>query len=225
MLRSIASWRRGLTVIARRAPVVRKRGAAFLGELRGLEASQYYYSASEFHVTVLSLFTAAVEHERFLARTKQYVAAVDSVLRKVAPIRIEFAGVTASPSAIMIQGFCEDEALNEVREALRRELRSRGLEEGLEGRYRLETAHMTVARFRARLRDGDRFGAHLEKARGLAFGATNITSVSLVKNDWYMSRGMLETINATGCQVEGRNVEMAECRGLAPHSCFQERTV
>src|ERR1035438_4949768 len=99
---------------------------AFLSELRGLEPDQHYYAPSELHVTILSLFAAMVEHERFFARTEQYMAAVDSTLRKVAPIRIEFAGVTASSGAIMIQGFCDTEALNDVRDALRRQLRSRG---------------------------------------------------------------------------------------------------
>jgi len=53
---------------------------------------------------------------------------------------------------------------------------------------------MTVARFRARLRDSGQFAAALERARRLPFGATTITSVSLVKNDWCMSRRTLETI-------------------------------
>jgi 2'-5' RNA ligase len=168
--------------------------AAFLSELRRLEQDQHYYAPSELHVTVLPLFTATVEHERFFARTEQYAAAVDSALRKLAPIRIEFDGVTASPAAIMIQGFCENEALNRARDALRRQVRSRGLAGGIDGRYRLETVHMTVARFRARLRDSEQFAATLEQARHLPFGVTDITSINLVKNDWYMSRRITETI-------------------------------
>jgi hypothetical protein len=106
--------RRGLTVIARPSSGVRQRVAAFLRQLRHLEPDQYYYAPSEFHLTVLSLFTATANYRQFLAQAGFYVSAVDAALRKVAPIRIEFSGVTASSGAIMIQGFFENEALNEV---------------------------------------------------------------------------------------------------------------
>jgi 2'-5' RNA ligase len=186
--------RRGLTVIARPSANVRQRVATFLRELRSLEPDQYYYSPSEFHVTVLSLFTATIDHGPFLGSLEGYEAAVDSALRNVAPIQIDFTGITASPAAVMIQGFCDNEMLNEVRDALRFQLRSRGLVEGVDARYRLETAHMTVARFRAPLRDSERFATMLKRSRRLPFGQTLITTVNLVKNDWYMSRQSLEIL-------------------------------
>jgi 2'-5' RNA ligase len=191
---SLPDERRGLTVIARPSASVRARVAGFLRELRELEPRQYYYAPSEFHMTVLSLFTATAQHDRFFARIEEYLAAADSALRHVAPIRIEFTGVTVSPGAIMIQGFCDNEDLNEVRDALRRELQGRDLVEGLDVRYRLETAHMTIVRFRAPLRNKPRFTAALEQSRHRDFGAANITAMSLVKNDWYMSRRTLETV-------------------------------
>ncbi|MDB6018499.1 MAG: hypothetical protein JWR19_2988 [Pedosphaera sp.] len=175
--------RRGLTLIARPDSNVRKRIAAFLGQLRALEPEQHYYAPSELHLTLLSLFTATVEPARFFAKTEQYMAAVDMALRKAAPIRIQFKGVTASPGAIMIQGFVENEALNEVRDSLRRQLRLRGLAEGVDTRYRLQTAHMTVVRFHAHLHDGEQLAAMLERARNLPFGRINIRRVSLVRND------------------------------------------
>jgi 2'-5' RNA ligase len=168
--------------------------AAFLRELRDLEPEQHYYTPSEFHLTVLSLFTATVNHKPFFAQAEQYVSAVDSALRKVAPIRIEFEGITVSPSTVMIQGFFENDALNDLRDSLRSQLRVRGLAEGLDRRYRLETAHMTVARFRSPLRDSGRFAAALERARRRPFGAIRITGLSLVKNDWYMTHQVLETV-------------------------------
>jgi 2'-5' RNA ligase len=186
--------RRGLTVIAQPSPKIRRAVAKFLGQLQRIEPDQHYYASSEFHVTVLSLFTATVDHEPFLARTAQYRAAVDSALRNASPLQIEFAGITASPAAILVQGFCDDEAINEVRKALRHELTLRGLAEGADGRYRLETAHMTVARFRAPLRDPARWVAALECARQLPFGKCTIGRVRLVRNDWYMTRQVLKTI-------------------------------
>jgi 2'-5' RNA ligase len=186
--------RRGLTLIARPSPAVRKRVAAFLKELRILEPDQHYYAASELHLTVLSLFTATIHHEPFFAQFTHYLSAVDSALREVAPFRIEFEGVTASSSTVMIQGFFENTALNDLRDALRSALRVRGLAEGVDRRYRLESAHMTVARFRAPLRDSERFAMDLEQARQRSFGATTILSLRLVKNDWYLSRRATEIV-------------------------------
>jgi len=190
----VQDQRRGLTVITRPPPAVRQCVTLFLGQLRRIEPTQYYYSPSEFHVTILSLFTATVNHEPFFAQTEEYISAVDSALRKVPPIRIEFKGVTASPGTVMIQGFFKTDALNDVRDVLRGQLRARGLADGVDRRYRLESAHMTVARFRAALCGSKRFTAVLELARGRSFGAFTIGSLSLVKNDWYLSRRVTETV-------------------------------
>ena len=186
--------RRGLTVIIRPGLAVRRRVAALLEDLRAIEPDQYYYDPAEFHVTFLSLFTATVEHVRFFARSREYEAAVDCALAEVRPFKIRFSGITASPGAVMVQGFPESEALNAGRERLRRELRARGLTEGLDERYRLETAHITVVRFRRRLGDAERFARALERWRAAELGATEVESPRLVRNDWYMSRGNLELV-------------------------------
>jgi len=180
--------RRGLTLIARPSPAVRQRVASFLQQLRRLEPDQYYYSPCEFHLTVLSLFTATVDSKRFFARKERYLAAVNEALRRAAPVRIVFAGVTASPSAVMIQGFFETNKLPQLRDRLRRQLRLRGLGKGVDERYRLQTAHLTVVRFRAPLRHSERFAQALEQARRRAFGTTTVRNFMLVENDWYMSR-------------------------------------
>jgi len=180
--------RRGLTVIARPSPAVRQAVAVFLGELRRLEPDQYYYTASEFHLTVLALFTATVDFDRFFAQKERYIAAVDAALSSGALIHIVFEGITASPGTVMIQGFFETEKLHELRDSLRHQLRLRGLETGVDERYRLETAHMTVVRFRAPLRHPARFAETLKEARRRPFGGTTVRRFILVQNDWYMSR-------------------------------------
>jgi 2'-5' RNA ligase len=153
------------------------------------------------------MFTATLHPEPFFARLKLYVSAVNSALRKVAPIKIEFRGVTASPSTVMIQGFFENDALNDMRDALRDQLRIQHLGDGLDRRYRLETAHMTVARFRAPLRYGERLARTLEEARQRPFGSMRIRSLSLVKNDWYMSHQAVEIVKRYSILHRGHPVE------------------
>jgi 2'-5' RNA ligase len=179
--------RRGLSVIARPSAFVRRRVAAFLGELRRLEPGQHYYAPAQLHITVLSLFAATTEHEPYFTRIGEYIAVVDAALRESKPFRIEFSGITASPGAIMIQGFFSDDSLNNFRNALRRGLKISGLADEVDERYRLATAHMTVARFSAPLRNSERFANKLEDARQLEFGQVDVRSVSLVKHDWYLS--------------------------------------
>lgn len=186
--------RRGLSLIARPSPSVRRRVAAFLDGLREIEPEQHYYAPSELHVTVLSLFTATVDHAPLLARTVRYASAADAAMRRAAPFRIRFAGVTATPGAILVQGFFEDDALDDLRDSLRRQLRAVALAEGVDTRYRAETAHVTVARFCAPLRDGERLAARIERARRRLFGTTIVRSVSLVENDWYMTRRTTRTV-------------------------------
>jgi 2'-5' RNA ligase len=142
----------------------------------------------------LSFFTATTEPAPFFARTHQYVAAVSRALQGSGPIHIEFEGVTASPAAVLIQGFPNDSHLNELRDRLRDQLRAEGLGNGLDERYRLETVHITAVRFRAPLRQSETFAAALERARHRSFGSATVRSLSLVKNDWYMSRQVTETV-------------------------------
>ena len=186
--------RRGLTLIARPSLSVRKSVGAFLRELRRLEPGQHYYRGAELHLTVLPLFTATANASPFLARASRYIAAVDAALRRAGPFEIEFEGVTGSAGAVMIQGFLEDDALNDLRDALRTQLRAAGLAEGVDERYRLESAHMTVARFREPLRQSERLAAFLEQARQRVFGAAEIRGLSLVMNDWYLSSRVTETL-------------------------------
>jgi 2'-5' RNA ligase len=161
---------------------------SFLRELRRLEPAQYYYTTAEFHLTVLSLFTATLDSAQFFDEKDRYILAVDAALKRTSPIRIAFKGVTASPDAVMIQGFFETDQLNVLRDCLRAQLRVRGLEKGIDKRYKLQTAHMTVVRFRDPLRHAERFAESLEQARHRPFGVTIVRSFILVENDWYMSR-------------------------------------
>jgi 2'-5' RNA ligase len=194
LARRAADRRRGLTVLARPAGDLQRQVADFVNLLRGLDPEQYYYDTTEFHVTVLSLFTATEDVDRFMARYDLYNAAVRAALANGPSFGIEFTGVTLSREAVLIQGCPDGPALNDTREALRRELRARGLAGGLDGRYRLETAHMTVARFRHPLRDSRAFTELLEKYRNHPFGRTQVRELHLVRNDWYMSRSVVEVL-------------------------------
>jgi 2'-5' RNA ligase len=179
--------RRGYTLMARPDTAVTAAAVELLNTLRTVEPNQYYYRPSEFHITCLSLFTATINHDPLTRRLEEYRAAVDEAVRGVPAFRVEFRGITASSGAVLIQGFPDSSTLEALRERLRTALHARDLTEGLDTRYRLMTAHMTVARFRAPLQDGVAFADLLERNREKFFGISAISELHLVMNDWYMS--------------------------------------
>ena len=112
--------------------------------------------------------------------------------------------MTTSPGAILIQGFFEKDVLNQIRDGLRHQLRSMGLGDGLDGRYRLETAHLTAVRFRAPLRQGAALAAALEEARDLPLGRTRVATLRLVEHDWYMTQRTRKVIKTYSLQTAQR---------------------
>lgn len=186
-LRKDDDARRGITLLARPAPAVSERLASLLDELRALEPAQYHQPRADLHLTVLALFSATPDYHPHLAHLDAYRAAVAEVLDGAAPFAVDTRGVTLSPGAVLAQGFPRDDTLARLRAKLRSALAARGLGDTLDQRYRLETAHTTLVRFVAPLRDPRRFVAALDAARSRAFGTSVVTQLELVLGDWYQS--------------------------------------
>lgn len=179
--------RRGMTLVIRPHQRVVRQISLLLSELAAVEPNQYFYGSSEFHITLLSLFTATENYQPYYDKQSSYLRAVDKVLSQARPFTIRFDGITASPGAIMVQGFPEDDALNQLRDCLRRELINEQLGGGLDRRYKIKTAHITVFRFQSQPKDTKQFLRILNKFRLYDFGTIKVESIQMVKNDWYMS--------------------------------------
>jgi 2'-5' RNA ligase len=186
--------RRGLTVIARPGANVRARFDEMLRRLKKVAPEQHFYRSEEFHITVLSLFTATPDFAPHLARLSDYVSAVGSVLRGAERFACDFRGVTATRDAVMVQGFPQSLNLNRLRENLREALRRANLGAGLDQRYRIKAAHSTVMRFQRQPRDLPRLVETLSLYRDHDFGQTAFDALFLVKNDWYMSSDRVEVL-------------------------------
>lgn len=186
--------RRGLTLIARPDAKLAARFEGLLDPMTGAEPDQYRCAAADMHVTMLSLVTVADHPSPEMARLDDYRAAVDAALAGVESFAIDFSGITLSRAAVVAQGFPCDATLATLRERLRDALRTRGLDASLDGRYRLVTAHSTLLRFAAPLRDPAGFVALLETLRHRPLGRLEVGAVELVVNDWYMSSGSLRRL-------------------------------
>ena len=186
--------RLGLTVIARPNHEVVKQIGSMLDHLKQIDPDQYYYQNSEIHITILSLFTATEDFEPHFSNFSRYLAAVDTALSKAKQFSVEFTGITASKSAVMVQGFPRDAQLDEIRERLRQALGDSELGQGLDTRYRIRTSHSTVMRFQVQPRTIEPLTQALKTYRETDFGVTAFTRLQLVKNDWYMSTGRVEVL-------------------------------
>ena len=187
--------RRGATLLIRPSAAVAEAVAQTLAELHDLEPDQYYYAPDELHVTVLSLFTGTTEPEPYLAQLPLYRQAVDQVLAATPPFTLHFDGLTASPAAILVQGYPAGPELEHLRASLRAAIQAVGLGHNLDRRYRITTAHMTAARFYRPLRDPKAFAAALQSLRRHTFGPSHVAEIHLVENDWYMSHDRVHLLH------------------------------
>jgi 2'-5' RNA ligase len=186
--------RRGLTVIARPGPALAARFDALLDRLAAVAPGQYRHPAADMHLTVLSLFTVSDDPSFAMARLDDYRAAVRAAIHGIAAFEIAFRGITLSRGAVMACGFPRDGMLETLRERLRAQLRERGLDGTLDGRYRLVTAHSTLMRFAGPLQDPLRFARELEAWGEEPLGQMRVQEVELVVNDWYMSHQSLRLL-------------------------------
>lgn len=179
--------RRGLTLIARPAPAVAAALDAFSRELHAIEPGQYYQPRVALHLTVLPVFTGTPDYARYMAHLDAYQEAIAEAVDGVGGFEVDAIGVTLSTGAVLAQGFPRDGTLARLRDRLRGALTARGLGDALDVRYRLETAHSTLVRFVAPLRDPARFVDALAAARERSFGTSDIAEVALVLSNWYHS--------------------------------------
>lgn len=186
--------RLGVTVIARPSEKVIEKFAALIHRLAQVEPDQYFYQPCQFHITVLSLFTATQHCEPFFDRLADYLATSQAVLAAARGFAVDFQGLTATPNAIMAQGFPQDGHLEALREKLRQTLREQDLGQGLDTRYRLKTAHVTLMRFQRPPQALTRLVELMKEYRASHFGDSCFQTLQVVKNDWYMSTDRVEVL-------------------------------
>lgn len=186
--------RLGMTVIARPSRTIIREVLDLQNRLRELEPLQHYYQADELHVTILTLFNVMEDYDQYMANMPLYEEILPSAFANMPPFQIVFQGISASPEAVMIQGFPLDAQLQTQRETLREVLHAHDLGDTLDVRYRISTAHSTIMRFSRPLRDASALLGLLGGLRKEPFGEFTCNSVQWVKNDWYMSSDKVELL-------------------------------
>lgn len=187
--------RRGLTLLLRPSASVRDRVAECISQLSALCPDQYFYRPEELHVTVMSIVSGTEHWREAMHPLGEYQAVLAQVLARQRPFRLTFRGLTATPGVVMVQGFPEDDALNDLRDRLRTAFATAGFSGVLDRRYKISTAHMTVMRFCRPEADWSRLLAVLEVGRSLDFGSMTADGLELVLGDWYASAGTVQRLS------------------------------
>lgn len=186
--------RRGITLVIRPNEHVRHRILQFLNTLRAIEPEQYYYPYSDMHITVSSIIPCHDGFDLDQIAIENYIDLIQKYLPLKNNIEINFKGITASSSCIMIQGFPQQNILDELRNSLRIAFKNSSLKQSIDQRYALQTAHVTVVRFTKPFRKKEEFMKVLENFKDYDFGMTTIDEMELVFNDWYLSEKFVKTL-------------------------------
>lgn len=187
--------RYGITLLLRPDSQTKQQIQAFLSELNAIDPAQYYYPNSDIHVTVMSIISCYSGFELGQISVPDYVELIQKSIPAHSQIEICFKGITASPSCVMVQGFLTDDTLNSIRENLRTNFRNSDLEQSIDKRYTIQTAHATVARFREPLRNTSAYLQVLEKYRDHDFGTFTADALELVHNDWYQRERFVQPLH------------------------------
>lgn len=194
LIESDSDNRFGITLLIRPPVAIKDDIQKFLSLLKIEDPDQYYYENSDIHITVLSIISCYDGFKLDDIDIQQYIKIVKTALKNIPPFTIHFKGITASPSCLMVQGFMSDETLNELRQRLRHLFKNSVLQESIDKRYSIQTAHTTVVRFKNRLKNKTALLNTIEKYRTHDFGTFQVKCFELVYNDWYQKTNFVKQL-------------------------------
>ncbi|TDD95078.1 2'-5' RNA ligase family protein [Flavobacterium cellulosilyticum] len=192
---SLSDNRFGITLLIRPTIEIKNIIQQFLEVIRAIDPEQYYYPNSDLHITVMSIVSCYTGFDLSNISVSEYVHCIEKSLVGINTIEINFKGITVSPSAIMIQGFVNTSSLDDSRNNLRDNFKNSGLEESIDKRYSISTAHSTVVRFRKEIRNKELLIETLGKYRDFDFGKFTVEKFDLVYNDWYQREKFVQQLH------------------------------
>lgn len=178
--------RLGLTLVVRPSTEVATQLIAINDQLKQFAPRHFYYGRERFHFTIISLITAADPPQVTRDSAKLYERTIKEVLRDFPAFDVEFSGVCATRNSIIARGFPTDDTLDRLRDALRERLTAVGRGRCLDDRYRIQGAHVTLARIKV-VEDFSPLLRLLDQLRNTPLGHMRVQRVQLVLNDFYMS--------------------------------------
>lgn len=185
LIESKTDKRFGITLVIRPSMMVKAEIQDFINTLKVLDPNQYYYPNSDIHITVMSIISCRDGFSLDQITVDDYVAVINKCLKNIGAFKVQFKGVTASDSCVMIQGFLESNTLNILRDNLRLEFNNIDLVQSIDVRYSIQTAHATVVRYKHKISNKNKYIDQIAAYRDYNFGTFKVNALELVYNDWY----------------------------------------
>jgi 2'-5' RNA ligase len=186
----------GITLLIRPPKEIKDEIQKVLFALKKVEPNQYYYPDSDIHITVMSIISCYQGFDIENIELTKYF----ELIKKCMPLnnnntKVQYKGLTASNSCIMLQGFMNNNVVNDIRDNLRVGFKNSELEQSLDKRYSIQTAHSTIIRFRRELNQKDAFLKLIDKYVDHDFGTFEIEKMELVCNDWYQRKEFVKKLH------------------------------
>lgn len=185
LLDSAQDTRRGITLLARPPAPIAVALAKMMAEFQLTEPAQYYYPPTDIHLTILSIISCYSAFKLNDINPVNYCSALRQIIQFIPPFRLTYQGLTASAGGILVQGFPQGNGLDELRAAIRDLFQHADLQQSIDKRYSIQTAHSTIIRFKSPLQNPAKLLANLKKYEGCFFGSFEVSKLELVYNDWY----------------------------------------
>ncbi|QDW23804.1 mutarotase [Pedobacter sp. KBS0701] len=201
LIDSDADNRFGITLVIRPDAATNHNIQEFLADVKTIEPDQYYYQNADIHITLMSVISCYDGFDLKDFNVQDYINFIKKVLVRHKSFKIQFKGITASPSCILIQGFLTD-TLNEIRDDLRKTFKNSDLQQSIDERYIIQTAHSTVIRFRSELKNQAAFIDLIEKYRDFDFGTFEVKQLELVYNDWYQRERFVKKLHTFSLAID-----------------------
>ncbi len=195
LIDSATDRRFGITLLIRPPQKIKTQMGSVLQAFKSIEPKQYYYPDSDIHITVMSIISCYEGFELTQIDRSKYITIIQKCLEGIKPFSIEFKGLTASPSCLMVQGLMCDNALTQIRDHLRYHFKNSSLQHSIDKRYAIQTAHSTILRLKENLANKEAFVAIMEKYKDFEFGAFTVDTLELVYNDWYQREARVKKLH------------------------------
>ncbi|WP_010135830.1 2'-5' RNA ligase family protein [Ochrovirga pacifica] len=185
----------GITLLIRPHQKIKNKINDFLLNLKKIEPNQYYYPKSDIHITVMSIISCYHGFKLSQIDKNIYIETIHQCLSNIPSFSIQFKGLTASPSCIMVQGFLTDNTLKQIRNNLRTNFKNSDLQHSIDKRYTIQTAHSTIFRLKNKLNNKEKFLDLIEQYQNYEFGTFRVNSLELVFNDWYQRADKVQKLH------------------------------
>jgi 2'-5' RNA ligase len=195
LIDSHSDQRFGLTILIRPNEKIKIEIENLLNRISEIEPEEYYYPKSDLHVTALSIISCYSGFDLSKISINEYSEIIVKSLKGIENFEIEFKGITLANSGILIKGYPTNNSLDLLREKLRLNFKQVNLEQSIDSRYSISTAHITVVRFRKKLKNKKVFLNLVEQFKEYNFGKSSVENLELVYNDWYQKAENVKILN------------------------------